>query len=84
MSIQLATFEYTFGDLVFIGRRRETRYKTTWYLKCPECQQEHMFRQSGTKLWHTSCEKYHVEWTVTPREYHISRSEDMTLIMGEE
>ena len=84
MSKPLDQFEYTFGEIVLVGMRSATRYKTTWYLKCPECKGRHMFRQTGSKVWHTSCELFGIEWTITPREYYICKPNDFSLILGEE
>lgn len=78
------SFDYTFGEIVLTGKRRGTRYKTTWYLNCPECRGEHMFHQTGSKVWHTSCQLSGIEWTITPREFFICKPVDLTLILGEE
>lgn len=84
MTLPLDRFTYTFGEIVMTGVRANTRYKTTWYLCCPECRGEHMFRQTGSKVWHTSCSLSGIEWTITPREYHVTKPLDLTLILGEE
>lgn len=84
MSALRDTFTYTFGELVLTGKRQSTRYKTTWYLVCPECQGEHMFRQTGSKVWHTSCQLFGIEWTVTPVEFYVCKKQDFSLILGEE
>ena len=84
MTKPLDEFIYDFGDIVMLGKRRENRYQTTWYLQCPECNGKHMFRLTGSKVWHTSCELSGIEWTITPREYYICKPCDLTLILGEE
>lgn len=84
MTIALDEFVYQFGEIVLTGRRRGTRYQVTWYLNCSECGNRHMLRQAGSKVWHTSCEVSDIEWTLTPREVHISKQIDLTLILGEE
>lgn len=84
MSKPLDRFKYTFGEIVLVGTRRDTRHTTTWYLVCPQCQGEHMFRQTGSKVWHTSCILSGIEWTITPRELYICKPKDFTLILGEE
>lgn len=84
MSKPLDRFTYTFGEIVMVGKRASTRYKTTWYLVCPECKGEHMFRQTGSKVWHTSCQLSDIEWTITPREFYTCKPIDLTLILGEE
>lgn len=84
MSQKVDRFSYTFGELVLIGTRRGTRYKTTWYLVCPQCKGEHMFRQTGSKVWHTSCILTDIEWTITPKETFITKPIDLTIILGEE
>lgn len=78
------SFDYTFGEIVLTGKRAGTRYKTTWYLNCPECKGQHMFRQSGSKIWHTSCVLSSIEWTITPREIYICKPVNFSLILGEE
>jgi len=82
MSRPLDKFEYTFGEIVLVGRRAATRYKTTWYLKCPQCRGEHMFRQTGSKVWHTSCVLSGIEWTITPREFYTCKPVDFSLVLG--
>lgn len=84
MSAPRDRFDYTFGEIILTGVRASTRYKTTWYLKCPECKGEHMFRQTGSKVWHTSCILSGIEWTITPREIYTCKPIDFTLILGEE
>lgn len=84
MTTPLDRFTYTFGEVVLVGIRRGTRYKTTWYLSCPECRGEHMFHQAGSKLWHTSCVLSGIEWLITPRELFITKPIDLSLILGEE
>lgn len=83
MSKPLDRFEYAFGDIVMVGTRRGTEYKTTWYLKCPQCRGEHMFRQTGSAVWHTSCVLTGIEWTITPREVYTCKPTDLTLILGD-
>jgi len=77
-------FTYRFSDIVLIGHRSKGRTETTWYINCPQCHGEHMFRKAGSKIWHTSCVLAGVEWTITPAEYHVSKKCDMTKILGEE
>jgi len=84
MSQLRETFQYTFGEIILIGKRLGHRYKTTWYLVCPECKGEHMFRQTGSKVWHTSCALSDIEWTITPREFYTCKPVDFSLILGAE
>lgn len=84
MSKPLDRFTYTFGEIVLVAVRADHRYKTTWYLKCPECDGEHMFRQTGSKVWHTSCGLCGIEWTITPREVYICKPVNLTLILGDD
>lgn len=84
MAAKLDEFVYPFGEIVLIGHRGSQRFKTTWYLKCPDCSGKHMFRQMGSKVWHTFCEATKTEWTITPREYYICKPIDLTIILGEE
>ena len=76
-------FIYTFGDLVFTGRRPRNRSRTTWYLRCTECGKRHMFGHTGTKIWHTSCQESGVEWTITPAEYYILRPADFSKVLSD-
>jgi hypothetical protein len=82
MVLKTETFEYDFSDLVMTAHRIAGRQKTVWYLKCPECQQEHLFRKLGRKIWVAICNRYQVEYTVTPREYYRAKECDFTKIMG--
>jgi len=83
MSLPVETFRYRFSDIVVIGARAPGRTKTTWYIECDYCKGQHMFRQSGTKIWHTSCGLFDIEWTITPAEYYVKKPADFTQILGE-
>jgi len=83
MSQSVERFQYRFSDIVIIGARVPGRVKTTWYIQCENCGGQHMFRQTGTKVWHTSCQIFDVEWTITPAEYYIKKSADFSVILGE-
>jgi len=74
---------FNFSDLVLVAHRPKGRNATTWYIHCPECGSDHMFRKVGSKLWHTSCWKNGVEWTITPAEYYIQRPLDLGKVLGE-
>lgn len=82
MKSQNELYDYTFGDVVMTATRHSNRHSITWYLNCPECQQMHMFRRLGPCYWIAQCEKYSVEWTVTPTELFVQREVDFSLIMG--
>jgi len=83
MSQKVETFTYRFSELVLVGHRAPGRLETTWYIDCPECHGQHMFRKTGSKVWHTSCWMSGVEWTVTPAEYYIQKPMDLTKILGD-
>lgn len=82
MTLPLESFTYQFSELVFVAYRPKNRIVTTWYLQCPECQREHMFRKIGSKYWVATCEQYRVEYTVTPADYYVKRPADFSLVMG--
>lgn len=83
MATTVEKFEYTFGDLVMIGQRPFGRCTTTWYVKCSCPLGQHQFRKLGSMTWHTRCDTYDVEWTITPREYYVQRPANLSVIMGE-
>jgi hypothetical protein len=83
MTKPVERFTYTFGELVLVARRPEGRQSVTWYMNCPECSGQHMFRKTGSKVWHTSCWKSGVEWTITPAEYYVQRPLDLSRVLGE-
>jgi len=74
---------FDFSELVLVAHRPHGRGETTWYVNCPECHSQHMFRKTGSKIWHTSCWKTGVEWTVTPAEYYVQRPLDLTSVLRE-
>lgn len=83
MATVMDTFTYHFSDLVLVAHRPRGRPQTTWYIQCPECKGKHMFRRTGSKVWHTSCLLSGVEWTITPAEYYIQKPLDLTRILGD-
>jgi len=83
MTAKKESFQYRFSDIVLIGHRCTRSVRTTWYIECPECQGQHMFKRAGAKIWHTSCWLSGVEWTITPAEYYICRPMDFSKILGD-
>jgi len=73
---------YQFGEIVLVGRQWGNSHRTTWSMMCPECQQRHDIRRTG-QVWTALCTKYGTEWTITPKEYHITKPQDFTKVMGE-
>lgn len=83
MSAKVESFTYKFSELVILGHRPQGRTTTTWYIECPECNGQHMFRKTGSKVWHTSCWFSGVEWTITPAEYYVLKPCDFSKILGQ-
>lgn len=84
MTVALETFSYKFSDIVLVAHRPKNRLSATWYLQCPECQREHMFRKIGSKYWQATCEQYGSQYTVTPAEYYVMHPCDFTKVLGGE
>lgn len=80
--LEIEEFNYTFNDIVLMGRRPINRTHTTWYIDCPECAGQHLFRRIGTKCWVASCPIFGVEWTITPAEYYKKVPADFTRVLG--
>lgn len=84
MAKPIDTDVYEFGKVIMVATRRPGIWKPTWWLVCPDCQQRHMVRRLGRKMWVAHCEKYRQEWTITPRAYYHQVDADFRVIMGEE
>jgi len=84
MATIMDRYTYHFSDIVLTGHRARGRTETTWYIECPECKGQHMFKKTGSKVWHTSCILSGVEWTVTPAEYYVLKPCDFSKILGEQ
>lgn len=82
MSKPVERFIYNFSDIVLIGHRASGRGEITWYVECPQCHGQHMFRKQGNKLWHTSCDLSGIEWIITPSEYHVTKRCDLSRLLG--
>ena len=82
MTKPVVTETFDFTDLVLVSHMPRGRQEKTWYIHCPECGSDHMFRKTGSKIWHTSCWKFGIEWTITPREYYVQRTLDLTKLLG--
>ena len=84
MTAKVEQFEYTFNDIVVMGRRPTNRQHTTWYIECSECGGHHQFRKLGQKVWIAHCVIFDVEWTITPAEYYKKIPTDFSKILGYE
>jgi len=84
MSKIVEKIKYKFSDIVLTGHVADGRPRIIWYLECPQCHGKHMFRRDGPRIWHAQCILAGIEWTITPREYHISKKCDLRTVMGEE
>lgn len=81
--IHIEEFTHNIAGIVLVARRWTGCTRATWYLQCKMCGNRHVFKKLGSALWHTSCEDYKIEWTITPKEYHETKVADFTRILGD-
>lgn len=71
------------GNIVLLSKKVAGSSMRVWYIKCPDCGGDHTFRKTGAAMWHTSCFISKTGYIMTPHEFYIEKSFDLSAIMKE-